>query len=50
MFRFDQFISYVDCAIGKDYSYLNSEGIIPEEALITTKFNPKIASKEDDDA
>ncbi|KAI7856226.1 pseudouridine synthase [Circinella umbellata] len=47
---FDQFISYVDCAMGKDYSYLNSEGIIPEEALITTKFNPKPVPTEDDDA
>ena len=50
MFRFDQFTSYVDCAIGKDYSCLNSKGIIPEEALTTTKFNPKTASKEEDDA
>ena len=36
--------------MGKDYSYLNSEGIIPEEALITTKFNPKPVPTEDDDA
>ncbi|KAI9269058.1 pseudouridine synthase [Phascolomyces articulosus] len=48
--HFDHFLSHIDCAIGPDYSYLNSEGTIPEEALITTKFNAKPAPADDEDA
>ncbi|KAI9495703.1 pseudouridine synthase [Zychaea mexicana] len=46
---FDEFISHIDSAIGPDYSYLNSEGTIPKEALITTKFTAKPAPADDDD-
>ncbi|KAI8146459.1 pseudouridine synthase [Fennellomyces sp. T-0311] len=45
---FDQFISHIDSVTGPDYSYLNSEGVIPEEALIVTKFTAKPEPADDD--
>lgn len=29
----------VDSVTGPDYSYLNPEGVIPKEAIVTTKYN-----------
>ncbi|KAI8365924.1 pseudouridine synthase [Radiomyces spectabilis] len=38
---FDTFLLSVDSHFGPDYKYLNAEGTIPEEAIITTKYTVK---------
>lgn len=45
---FDGYLTSLDAHIGPDYLYLNKEGTIPDECLITTKYN-SIAKTEDDE-
>lgn len=43
---FDVFLSSVDSNPGPEFSYLNADGVIPEDAIVNTKHNtPK---KEED--
>lgn len=41
---FDGYLTSLDAHIGPDYLYLNKQGVIPPECLISTKYN-----KESDD-
>ncbi|KAF7722325.1 tRNA pseudouridine synthase 1 [Apophysomyces ossiformis] len=45
---FDAFLLSVDSHLGSDYKYLNPEGIIPEEAIIVTKYSASAETNDDD--
>lgn len=36
---FDGYLTSLDSHIGPDYLYLNEDGIIPDECLVSTKYN-----------
>jgi tRNA pseudouridine38-40 synthase len=43
---FDGYLTSLDAHIGPDYYYLNPEGVIPDECLVSTKYNrPPITIK-----
>lgn len=44
---FDSFLTSVDSQIGPDFKYLNPEGVIPPECLITTKYTGTRAEQEE---
>lgn len=49
---FDGYLTSLDAHIGPDYYYLNPEGEIPDECLVSTKYNRPLAvskSKDSDD-
>lgn len=50
---FDGYLTSLDAHVGPDYTYLNEDGIIPEECLVKTKYNtlktPSDDEKEEDD-
>jgi tRNA pseudouridine38-40 synthase len=45
---FDGYLTSLDSHIGPDYLYLNEDGIIPDECLVSTKYNT-IKSVSDDE-
>jgi tRNA pseudouridine38-40 synthase len=46
---FDGYLTSLDAHIGPDYHYLNPEGIIPDECLVSTKYNRPVVTKKDSD-